>query len=364
MSEKLKFLVVGAGLIGKQHAHLVLGREDCALAGIVGPDTEDNRHFAQFCGTDLYEELSTALSEKKPDAVVISSPNQFHFDQAMACIENGVPALVEKPMTDNLVSAQKLMEASEASQIPVLVGHHRTYSPLLNVADTFLKDKRFGRLVAMQGRALFYKPAHYFKEGAWRTRIGGGPILINLIHEIGLMRYFCGDIKSLVAISGNHIRNYEVEDTVAISFEFNNGALGSFLLSDAAASSKSWEMTSGENRSYPYFPMGNCYHFAGTNGSLDFPSMRAKYYADGVDPSWWCDFEEVAFQRNPADPLALQLEHFIDVVRNFTRPKVSARDGYLNMLVVHAIQRSIATNSIMYMDRLMAETPSQCMDNA
>ena len=108
---------------------------------------------------------------------------------------------------------------------------------------------------------------------------GWGPILINLIHEIGLLRHFCGEIENVFALAGRKIRNFEVEDTVTIALEFFDGALGNFLLSDTAASSKSWEMTSGENWTYPHFPEEYCYHFAGTNGSLDFPSMRARYYA-------------------------------------------------------------------------------------
>jgi len=100
--------------------------------------------------------------------------------------------LVEKPITDNIDDARKLADRSEDARVPVLVGHHRTYSPLLDAAVAFLNSARFGRLVAVQGSALFYKPVKYFKDGAWRTKVGGGPILINLIHEIGLLRYFCG----------------------------------------------------------------------------------------------------------------------------------------------------------------------------
>ena len=95
----------------------------------------------------------------------------------MSCIGQDVPVLVEKPVTDNIDHALRLADRAENLQIPVLVGHHRTYSPLLDAANVFLKSPRFGQLVAVQGAALFYKPAKYFKEGAWRTKKGGGPSL-------------------------------------------------------------------------------------------------------------------------------------------------------------------------------------------
>ncbi len=350
MSNILSFLLSGPGLIGRKHAKLVMSRKDCRLSAIVAPEHEPNEEFALECGVKLYPSLDEALRREHFSAAIISSPNSFHFAQAEACIQNKVAVLVEKPVTDNLADAKRLAELATNFQVPVLVGHHRTYSPLLDSAKQFLSSATFGRPVALQGSAMFYKPARYFEEGAWRTRIGGGPILINLIHEIGLMRSFYGEIRRVSALAGRNIRNFEVEDTVAITFEFQNGALGNFLLSDAAASTKSWEMTSGENPAYPHLPEQSCYHFAGTNGSLDFPRMRAHYYAFGSEPSWWKPFETKQLPVEYGNPLARQLDHFVDVVRGRAAPRVSARDGYLNMLVVDAIMRSIAGGKVIDVD--------------
>jgi predicted dehydrogenase len=359
MSDPLRFLLSGPGLMGKQHAQLINSRSDCRLSAIIAPPADENRTFALEIGAGFYLNIEDALEKERIDAAIISSPNPFHFHQAISCIERNVPVLVEKPITDNIDDARKLADRSEDARVPVLVGHHRTYSPLLDAAVAFLNSARFGRLVAVQGSALFYKPVKYFKDGAWRTKVGGGPILINLIHEIGLLRYFCGEIKTVFALAGRQIRNFEVEDTVAVTFEFWNGALGSFLLSDTAASSKSWEMTSGENPVYPHFPEENCYHFAGTNGSLDFPSMWTRYYADGVEPSWWNDFETGTIAFTPRNPLELQLDHFVQVVRGKAQPTVSARDGYRNMLVIQAIALSINSRAVVDLERLTDRVTTQ-----
>lgn len=343
MSNLLNFLLSGPGLIGKQHAKLVMSRSDCRLSAIVAPPHAPNEAFARECGANFFPSFEEALRHKRFDAAIISSPNSFHFSQAAECIRNGIPVLVEKPVTDNLGDAWRLAELAKDLKVPVLVGHHRTYSPLLESVEQYLKSPSFGRPVALRGSALFYKPARYFVEGAWRTKVGGGPILINLIHEIGLMRLFYGEIRKVSALAGKNIRQFEVEDTVAITFEFVNGALGTFLLSDTAASTKSWEMTSGENPAYPHFPEDNCYHFAGTNGSLDFPSMHARYYTTGSEPSWWGNFETLQLAVRRANPLERQLDHFVEVIRGRAAPRVSGRDGYLNMLIVQAIMQSIAT---------------------
>lgn len=345
MQCKLRFLISGPGLIGKQHARLIEQSDDCELVAIVAPDHAQNKEFAAAHSVRFYTDLEQALSEQKIDACIISSPNAFHYDQASICLARGIPCLVEKPVTDSLETAAELVEQVKRSGVPLLVGHHRRYSVLLDKAVEFLHSERFGRLVALQGAALFYKPASYFVDGPWRAVAGGGPILINLIHEVDLMRQFGGEIASVQALAGHDIRNFAVEDTVSIGIKFRNGALGSFLLSDIAASSKSWEMTSGENPAYPHFPDEACYHFAGTNGSLDFPSMQVKAYGGEDKRSWWKPFEAFALDFAPRDPLTAQLEHFVDVIRNGTAPRVTAEDGYRNMLVIDAIQRSIETRA-------------------
>ncbi|MBD9453536.1 Gfo/Idh/MocA family oxidoreductase [Rhizobium sp. RHZ02] len=337
----LNILLSGPGLIGRQHAKLILEHEDCILGGIVAPPSEPNVEFGRVRKVPVYTSVEDAIQSACFDAAIISSPNRFHFEQAETCVRAGIPALVEKPITDTLRSAQQLADLSDQSGVPILVGHHRTYSPLLVAAEGFLRSGEFGRPVALQGSALFYKPAQYFLDGPWRTKSGGGPVLINLIHEIGLMRLLFGEIVSVFADASNALRQFEVEDTVSIALRFENGALGSFLLSDVAASNKSWEMTSGENPKYPHYPDSTCYHFAGSNGSLDFPSMLTRHYRDASEASWWSSFSDGKLEFSSGDPLRLQLDHFVQVSRKSATPKISARDGYKNMLVVEAINMSI-----------------------
>jgi len=346
MTETLNFLLSGPGLIGRQHAKLLRSRSDCSLVAIVAPARPEHEAFARDCGARFFTDVDEALRHGNVDAAIVSSPNASHHQQALACIASGVPVLIEKPVTAKLEDAGSLVKTAEQAKVPILVGHHRTHSPLLDAVQDFLRSPYFGQPVALRGSALFYKPAKYFRDGEWRTKTGGGPILINMIHEIGLMRYFFGEISSVSALASSSIRSFEVEDTVAVSLRFASGALGTFLLSDSAASTKSWEMTSGENPAYPHFPEEDCYHFAGTNGSLDFPSMNARYYKADIEPSWWNEFEAARLPLIRANPLERQLAHFVDVVLGRVSPRVSVRDGYLNMLVVDAIMRSIASGCI------------------
>ena len=243
--------------------------------------------------------------------VIVSSPNKFHFEQASSCIRHGIPVLVEKPITINAEEGELLVSLSEQHKVPVLVGHHRAHSPILEKAREIIHSGKLGKLVTVTGSAQFYKPESYFRAGVWRTEPGGGPILINLIHEIGNLRSMCGEISAVHAFASSTTRNFAVEDTVSINIMFNSGVIGNFILSDTAASARSWEHTSGENPDYPMSSDEDCYFIAGTKGSLAVPTFRVKYYADEDTPSWWTPMnnEIVEFQRE--DPLIRQFDHFV-----------------------------------------------------
>ena len=114
-----------------------------------------------------------------------------------------------------------------------------------------------------------------------------------------------------------------------------NGALGTFLLSDTAASPRSWEQTSLENESYPAYPDEDCYHIAGTTGSLSVPTMRLRVF--GGTRSWWEPFDETTVELERSDPLANQVDHFAAVIRGEAEPVCSGRDGLETLQVVDAV---------------------------
>ena len=266
----------------------------------------------------------------------------MHVDGGLECVTAGVPVLVEKPIGDNVESATRLVEAGEKAGVPVLTGHHRNYSPIMTKAREIVRSGVLGTLVAVSGTALFYKPDDYFDVGdGWRREPGGGPILLNLTHEVNNLLSLLGDIDTVIALTSNSTRGFPVEDTSAMIFRFTNGALGTFLLSDTAASARSWEQTSRENTSYAAYDDEDAYHIAGTRGSLSVPTMRMKTYEDAR--SWWGPFTTSTETVERSDPLANQVKHFADVIQGKAEPICSGRDGLKTMKVVDAVVESART---------------------
>ncbi len=338
--QQLSMVVVGPGLIGKQHIRLISENKNCRLAAIVAPDHAPNHAIAQAHQVPLFYDVDTCLASLRVDGVIISSPNKFHAEQAAICVKKRIPVLIEKPITATVEEGEALIRLAEEHNVKILVGHHRAHSPLLAKAREIISDGRLGRLVSVMGSAQFYKPDIYFEAGPWRAQTGGGPILINLIHEIGNLRTLCGEISAVHAFSSSNIRGYPVEDTVAINLMFENGVLGNFMLSDTAACAKSWEQTSRENPAYPTYRDEDCYVISGTFGYLSIPTFRLKYYRNKMQASWWEPFKEEVLEVERKEPLSCQLSHFIEIIRGHVSPLVSAADGLRNLKITDAISRS------------------------
>ncbi len=333
---KTRIAVAGAGYIGLAHMGVVRASSTCELSAVVDPSPAAQAH-ADAAGVPLYKSLADLFAKHKPDGVVLATPSQLHVPHALECIEARVPTLLEKPIAPTVAEAQQLVAAVDKAKARILIGHHRAHSPIMAKAREVVASGVLGKLVAVTGSAMFLKPDHYFADGPWRREPGGGPILLNMIHEVHNLRVLCGEIVAVQAFSSHATRGFPVEDTVAINLRFAGGALGSFMLSDTAACARSWEQTSQENKAYPSYDDEDCYVIAGTNGSLSVPTMRLKTYPRPQDRSWWKPFEVGVVGMVRDDPLKRQIEHFGAVIRGETEPLVSARDGLANLRVTEAI---------------------------
>ncbi len=326
-----RIAVAGAGLVGRAHAEIVSG--SARLDAIIDPDPDAGR-IAERHGTDWHPDLAEYLRSGRPDGAIVAAPNHLHLPLARACLEAGVPVLVEKPLADGIAEARSLVQASRTTGVPVLVGHHRRHSPIAELARDVIEGGRIGRVVAVNSMFWLNKHDDYFNV-EWRVRAGGGPICINLIHDIDLLQHFCGPITAVQARSARSVRGLEVEDTGAMIFEFASGALGTASVCDATSAPWSWELTAGENPIYPQTDQF-CYQIAGTTGALSVPDLTVWTHAG--PEGWWSPITHERIAVAHDDPMARQFEHFLDVILSGVPPLVTGEDGLRNIEVVEAIQ--------------------------
>ncbi len=333
-----RIAVAGAGLIGRRHIQHIVAEACAALACIVDPDPAA-RNIAEQHGVLAYPSLEAMLSDSRPDGVILATPNQLHVQGGLECVAAGLPVLVEKPIADSLAAGTALVEAAEAAGVPLLVGHHRRHNPLIRAAKSAIDAGRLGRIVTVHATCWFFKPDDYFAP-AWRRQPGAGPIFVNLIHDVDLLRHLCGDVATVQAMESNAIRSHAVEETAAIILRFRSGALGTINVSDTSVAPWSWEFTSGENPAYTHTPEQS-YMIGGTEAALAIPTLDL--WRHEIRPNWWLPLGRRRLEFTAEDPLALQIRNFCAVIAGTARPVVSGREGLATLRVIEAVKQAAST---------------------
>jgi predicted dehydrogenase len=335
---KVRLASIGAGMIGKVHAGIAGRLPECDYVALSDPDPEKER-LASELGVKYYPDYRQMIAKEKLDGVIISVPNEAHDSVGVECAGRGLHLFMEKPIASTLQAADRLIAGARANRVRLYIAHHRRFNPRIDKARELLQGGDLGELVGVSVLWCMYKPSEYFGAGPWRKGKGGGPILINTIHEIDLLRYLHGEISRVYAELSNKSRGFEVEDTVSASVRFRDGALASILMSDAAPSLWGYECTAGEN---PFFypTKGDIYHFLGRKASLTFPGLVKVFYADPQAVGWQHPISTEQLEVAPCDPYVEQLKHFCGVVRGVEAPRTGGEDARRSLEVALALRAS------------------------
>jgi predicted dehydrogenase len=338
--EGVKLGVIGLGLIGAAHVRTLRRVEECHLVAISDVD-EKHAETAAELDINFYRDYEDMIGKERLDGVIIATPNQLHAPMGIACAARGLHLFVEKPIAATLSEADRLIEAARQNCVRILVGHQRRFSPLVEAAREIVSGGELGTLVGVTSVWALLKPPGYF-EGpfAWRAKPGGGPLSINLVHDIDNLRYICGEITEVFAITSNRVRGFAVEDTASVVFRFANGTIGNALVSDCVPSLSAYEATTGENPLI-YHDGGNCYHFYGTKASLLFPQMKKLFYSDPAKHGWHHPMTEQGVKvARDDDPYVKEFRHFARVIRGEESSRITGEDARKTLEVILAVQRS------------------------
>jgi predicted dehydrogenase len=332
--------VVGAGAIGRMHVERILGTPGAMLAGVADTSPEGRRWCLER-GISCWDDVASMLGAARPGGVIVATPNATHVAIAGECLRRGLPVLVEKPLSDQLESGAELVRMERESGVPVLVGHHRRHNPVVRRARDWIAEGRLGTVVSAVAMAASFKPASYF-EPDWRRERGGGPVLINLIHDVDMLLYLLGPVRSVQAMASHRIRKLPVEDTAVAMLEFEAGALATLAVSDTAVAPWNWDLCAGEQPQYPRQPVQS--HFLlGDHGSLSLPDVSSWRYSG--DRHWHAELHREQVVPHERSPYQLQLEHYLEVIEGRQQPLCDALEGWRTLEVAIAIGEAARTRA-------------------
>ena len=336
MPKKIKISVVGIGLMGLQHIKAIKKSKFASLHSIV-EIKKNGKELSNKFKVPLYKNIKILLAKHKPDAVIVATPNVLHEIDTIQFLKSKIPVLLEKPISDNIKSAKKIINSASKNKTSLLIGYHRRHNSIVNNVKKIIENKKLGKIVSANILCWLHKHNKYFNE-KWRVSKGGGPLGINLVHDIDMICYLLGPVKYVQAFKSNNIRKYKVEDTASVNLIFKSGTLCTLNVSDTITSPWSYELTAGENPAYPKTDQSS-YFIGGTKGSVQFPNLKFWYYKK--ERSWWNNIYNSKIKvKKSNETLINQINHFSRVVMKKEKPKVAGKDGLNSLIIFDAINKS------------------------
>lgn len=130
--------VIGVGRMGRNHCRVLSTMRSVTLTGVTDPNDKSGKEVAALYDCTFYPTVEELLQHV--DAVVIASPTPSHFALAMQCLAQGIHMLIEKPIAATVAEAEALVEAAEAHEVIVQVGHIERFNPAYTELKHVLDD--------------------------------------------------------------------------------------------------------------------------------------------------------------------------------------------------------------------------------
>jgi predicted dehydrogenase len=327
----LPLVVLGGGHAALAEARRIEAAADARLIGVVEP-AEEARIRAIEAGLPAVAEIDDL--PEAPAGAVVAGPFASQGAEVEACAARGWPVMLVRPLGATLRDARRAARAAEAAGAPLLVGHHRRHLAVVGAAKEAIAGGLLGRLVAVQALWALRAPADSGRW-AWRVESGAAAAFVQLVHEIDLLRHLAGDLAEVAAQVSHNAARGAKEDTVALALRFEDGALGSALLTDAGLSPWGWEAGTGENPAI-HRTGEDALRLVGTEGALSLPSLAYWRYAGEGRGDSGKPLDRLPMPCPPTDPGAAQLAHFLAVARDGAAPLVSAADGLASLAAAMA----------------------------
>ncbi len=186
--EKIRWGIIGAGVISHAFVNDFKYMKNAELVAIAARDVEKAKAFASKYNIPQALSYDELYSHNDIDAVYIATTHNFHYEQAMKCLQNGKAVLCEKPVTVNDREFKELMQLSKTNNLFLMEALWTYFLPAIHKAKEWVDEGRIGKLKIIQ--ADFAYPMEKNLEGRmYNPWLAGGSLLDLGIYPIALAYY-------------------------------------------------------------------------------------------------------------------------------------------------------------------------------
>src|SRR4051794_23092089 len=208
---ELRVGVVGAGVMGSNHARVLTGLPDISLIGVVDPLLAHRTRATELTSCRTFASLDELVAEGV-DAVTIAAPTHLHHEIALACIAHKVHVLVEKPIASTVDEGREIVTAAERAGVTLMVGHVERFNPAVAAIKKAIAGEDILSIAIT-------------RVGPFPPRMSNVGVVIDLaVHDIDLIRWFTeSDIIEVQPQLSSAVA--EREDIALLQFRTASGVL-------------------------------------------------------------------------------------------------------------------------------------------
>ena len=308
----LRLGIVGAGIMGANHARLARAVRDATLTVVVDPDARRAQQLAAAVGADVASDIDGVAD--RIDAAVVAVPSDLHHDIALELMKAGIHVLVEKPLATTIADAEALAEAADRNGVALMVGHVERFNPAVLELDHLLADV----VHIAAARISPYSP-----------RIREDVITDLMIHDLDVVRSIAGCGVTDVECMATPVRS-DAADLASALLRFENGMTAN-LTASRVGQQKIRELRITQPDRYVTVDLVRQDVTINRVEHSEFLSAEgARYRQSGV--------VEIPFLEHQGEPLLLELQEFVRAVSSGTAPRVTAADGVEALRLVARVQ--------------------------
>jgi predicted dehydrogenase len=337
---KLRVAVLGTGSLGKEHARLyaeLINAGQIEFAGIFDTNAETARKISAKCNARIFDSIAEAAANS--DALNIVTPTVTHFELAKQLLQQGKHLLIEKPMTDDSAQAAELIQLAQRHNCVLQVGHVERFNPVFKYLESAAPEPRF-----IETHRLSPYPAR-------STDIG--VVLDLMIHDLDVVLAFVKSPVTSVDAVGIPVLS-KSEDIANARLRFANGCVANLTVSRVSPERmRKIRVFSGPTNpcyiSLDYRAQeGFIYRIArdGEEESSILKKLLATKLGVGKDSAIVSEFGGKRIVREPVpiakdEPLKLELQHFVNCVREKQTPMVSGESAKRALDLAFEITRQV-----------------------
>ena len=310
----IKVGVIGTGEMGQNHVRIYSEMDDVELFGISDVNEVQVNQIAKKYNTKPFTEYAKLL-DCGLNAVSIAVPTTLHTQVVLDSIAAGVNVLVEKPIADTIENADKMITAASDAKLILMVGHVERFNPAITKMKEIIDEGSIGKILSISTRRV----------GPSNPRIQDVGIILDLgVHDIDIISYlYNANALKVYTVAGSE--SHSQEDHASILLEFDGNRSG--------VVETNWFTPHKVRKMAVVGVSGVAY--------LDYIDQTVSIH----DGKW---IREAKIEN--AEPLKIELKHFIDVVRTGNETLVTGEDGKQALEVALAAIKSYKNGQIIRMD--------------